>query len=264
MSDINRLKESLERLGAEPAGLGGGVRRIPTKTAIDGIAGVLREIDATVLGRNLLFTNSLDEQVGLTVSGRRIQRVHSLAPPELAKAYESLTEHRFAGADEPESEPLFELLVHLVSGGAEVSVRSERVAADESGPDVGASTDGLAAAWGLDPDAEDDPDEGDPPLSAFLDGCEEFLAAAVLLEDGDLVESLGDDTDVAQLMGYAEHCAALTVVKSIEEGEPFLFAMRRDDDERGAVIFAGEDSELLVLVTSGANLSLILSLWQDR
>ncbi|MGB8621588.1 MAG: hypothetical protein WCD16_02105 [Paracoccaceae bacterium] len=261
MKDGRKLKEKLDRLGGATDVAAGRSRTLSAADPDGLIAAILREIDDTMLGRELDFRNERGELIGLDVSGRRLLRVRAVSPDALGS--------RFGGyIDVPVSDPgdkavrsLLDVLKVFADGTRTISVEPRKLSRRPKNSETGCAAEGLSAAWSLALSSSVNAAPGDP-IEAFLVSCKD-LATSWIMIDGDKTADLhGDQARVRHLVAIAAEGIDLPPCSDGSGAIANCIIFRGADNNHEALLYA-EDSDLALIMTfPNAHLARIMSLWQ--
>ncbi len=139
MSSTGRLKSTLAKLAASPGEVTDGARRIAAEDVRDRIAGILDEIDETVLARDILVRNASGAFLSITARNRRLICLNPPACDDFA-AQSDLFDLDAATFDDGQRGRLLGLLGTLCGTSSALSVT-------KAGAARGCATDiGLTAA----------------------------------------------------------------------------------------------------------------------
>ena len=147
------------------------------------LAAVLQVIDDTMLPRKLVFAAG-EAKVACVAAGRRLTSlVETSGNLQLAPGLQGKILSRDDGAALDHMASLFQ---SLLKTGQALTVTRSQAKGQDGQSDKGINASGLAQAWGVDLDAE--------PLSPammFLSELSDKVSGGLLIEDGDVIETVG-------------------------------------------------------------------------
>ncbi len=185
---MTALTEKLSALAAEDDVFVAGARVIAQDGGQVALAAILREIDATILERTLVFGIG-DVSASLIVAGRRLKGLLSVSGSSDAAIGQSLSR------EEPKIlQAAGDLMTSLCDKASRVTVRAEPIQPFSKGGDAGISAKGLAELWNVDLNARPL-----PPIARFLAANASVLGGHLLISGADIVESAGE-TEALQLI----------------------------------------------------------------
>lgn len=269
MSDAKRLKDKLGLLAGAENRIGPAGRALPA--AEDARQPLLAEIDETILGRKLVFTNEAGDVLELEVSGRRLLRVVSAPEGCVSEARRQDLLTPLAADDDDQLGLVSACIGAFVRGSRSLSVAAAPL---ERRPDpsvAGRTAEAFAAAMGIDlyaarpAEAAPPASEADPAPPAQVaapqpagDAVEDFLvlvrpralAIARIAPDGTFtsegapdqakaLEHLAEGGDAALAAQLVTAGAPCLLLRTAEAGAPFLFYGMRND-VRLAILCPGE------------------------
>lgn len=253
MSDLNALAQKISALTAKDTVFDAGARVISQGGSPAPLAGILAEIDDTVLERNLEFTAD-NKTLNLIVAGRRLRGVLA-APADQAQDVIGKTISR----EDPDLLLAVSDLISSICGTAErITVRSLAPQPFGTGGERGISAQGLAEIWKL---ATDDAPKD--PMARFLDANKTAIAALLHVRDGEIIATVGDfdtlqtiwDTQVAAFQ--ATHNKML----SAEDG-PQLICLEGALADGTAAALALADDHVVLIAYQNNHLGALHRTWQ--
>lgn len=262
MSGLDDLRAVLRRVasgGVAPA------REHALSGAADGLAVLVRQIDATVLGRELAFEFEGRGRLVCEASGRRLLRLVPPLPEGLGAEAEALAGTPLSGAEEDHLDALVALLPRLAEGAGSLRVSSApRGEGGETG-ETGISAARLAEALGVAGALAPRPAGGDP-LAALAEGLGDHLIAAFRTSEAEVSVLRGEGARIEALTGWGE--AALD--RLLGDGTPLaaelegggLILLGLPESAGGHLVVAGQGGDLLVALVDGAGLAPAMRLWQ--
>ncbi|MEM9786659.1 MAG: hypothetical protein AAF801_09175 [Pseudomonadota bacterium] len=253
MSDMTALTEKLSALAAEDEVFVGGARIIAQDGGAVALAAILREIDATVLERTLVFGIG-DVSASLIVAGRRLKGLLSVSDSADAAIGQSLSR------EEPDVlQAAGALMTALCDKASRVTVRSAPIQPFGKGGDAGISATGLAELWSVDLNARPL-----PPIARFLSANAESLGGYLLITGGDVTESAGE-TEALKLI-WDEQVLALrknqkAIVKKQSGAQMMCFDGAMGAGTAVAVAIAGDDACICAFASD--QLAALTASWQS-
>lgn len=194
-NDPNSLDDKLARLAGDEDIRADGSRVIASGP--DGLAAVLTEIDDTVLTAALTFAVA-EHELTLIAGSRRLLDIEA-ASDNLGLS-KDLMGRALAPEDGLAIDAICEGLDRFCAADGEVTVRSAPADRPGTEADGGISVQILSEALGLSaPDLE-----GDTPFEKFVTGTVDHVDALIVLEDGVVARTDGDDEIVATLTSVLE------------------------------------------------------------
>ncbi|MFC2968010.1 hypothetical protein [Acidimangrovimonas pyrenivorans] len=249
------MKDKLGQLRGRTAAERDGGRLLDLAGPGDGTAAILREIDETVLGRELDFTNDAGAVLGLDVSGRRLLRVRSV--PDAAFA--ALAGQALSGTRDETAATLHGLIERFAGTSAALTVTARKLARrPQVGEELGCAPAALAEAWQVSLTA--------PPRGGGLDG---FLATAAPLSrawfvlDGDeITDQAGDDALLQRLYAAAEAGIPLPEPEGGDAEAPVCLIQRGPDPDAPAVLFGAAGARSLLMLFPPDRLRALRLAWR--
>jgi hypothetical protein len=256
-----RLSAMVAKFGGEPE------RRSPHGRVLTAaepqglIEAVLEEIDETVLARELQFRNGRGEEVRLEVSGRRLLRVASVTPKELADTGGAAIGAMISDADGAASRGLAEVLWTMATDSPSFAVVSRKLSCRPDPAETGCSPEALRASWKR---LDARPERARPPTIAdLITRVSPYTIAFIRLEGGTVVQKQGEHQLLCQLVQLAridapgarrfppgrgtENCVLLTA--AIGGGDAILYV--RDDRQVLLLMFPSRSTAALISHWSG-------------
>jgi len=266
VNDINRLKSKLEKLGAEESGALSDGRVFEVANLDEVMTVMLREIDETLLGRELEFRNDRGDMVGLEVSGRRLLRVNKVLPERLATSFKSLLKVTTFDSLGPEIDDMARLLDAFSEETKNLTVTSQSLSRAMGSSEVGCSPDSLAQAWSLDP-VEAIEENEDSAVASFLDSCREFVSAWIQLKEGAITRQSGNEAMIKRLVSLANDGFSIPDIglkqtsDSVESKR--CIVLRAPSLEQQSVLFAENENRAALVLFPAKNLSQVISKWHS-
>ncbi|PWE31392.1 hypothetical protein DDZ14_12825 [Maritimibacter sp. 55A14] len=260
MRDVRKLKDKLDRLAAaETPAAASGRRDLAGEGPQELLAAILREIDDTLLGRELDFHNDRGEMLGLDVSGRRLLRVRAVAPETLQETFSEHLDQPISELRDPAAVALRELLQVFLDGVRTVTVEPRKLSRRPRESQLGCSADALATAWDASLIGEDPaPALPDGPVGTFLASAGDLALAWIALSGEEIAGRGGDGNHAERLAALAEGGFALP---GKPRGDGCI--LLSGNDETGASLLYGAAGEARVaLIFPSENLARITALWQ--
>lgn len=193
MSEFARLEEKLEKLRQRERAPGE-ARKLRGSDAETILAGIVTEIDETILPRKLTFSLDGDAKISLAVANRRLQALLSPAPKGLDA---ELADQELPDADDPRIAALASGLRAVLSGVENVTISSSRPK-QQYPSDVGVPASQLERAWGI-KTVISAPTAPQDVLRDFLQGIGEDAIAWLRIEGETVADQGGDASELAQL-----------------------------------------------------------------
>lgn len=240
VSDLNVLAQKIAALAAVDEVFEAGARVVSRAGQPAPVAAILREIDDTILERNLEFAAG-ENTVNLIISGRRLRGVLSASPTP--KDASSVIGHMLS-RDEPDVlSATCELLHTLFDLQTEVTVKSLPPEPFGKGGDRGISARSLAEIWQIDLD-----ETPQPPMVRFLAANVGAISAMLHVSDGETVANSGDSDALetiwdTQVLAFQKSQKAY---RTADDG-PQLICLEGAlaDDTAAAFALAGDDVALI-------------------
>ena len=157
---------------------------------------IVQEIDETILARELVFSNDRQEQITLEVSGRRLLRITSIPQLHAASSFNALVDRQISNPDGSEIDTIADLLAVFVEHSAALRVKARPLQLRHGQPDLGCSSEVLAAAC-----ARRSGSLAQESLEDFCAASAEFAIAWVELREGTVVKAAGDP-EIARKLTY--------------------------------------------------------------
>lgn len=251
MSDFARLEEKLSKLRQRERAPGEG-RKLRGGGVEALMAGIVTEIDETILPRRLTFTLSNGSAVHLSVANRRLQAIMAPAPDGIDAA---IVDQELPDADDPKVAALGVGLRAVLEGAESLaisSVRPKRLFAS----DVGVPIAQLERAWGIEV-SEAEPADPSEVLGDFLKKITGDAIAWLRIE-GEAVTDQGGDANAAAKLG--ENAAVFL------DGyfSKFENAFPEPAISCGTVISPGPDHSAALFFIEFAELSAVISATPDN
>lgn len=198
MNDRQNLEKKLSRLADVDDVYENGRRIISDGENIDILSAVLQEIDETVLHRKLTFFAGPNQEISLSVKGRRLLGVNHITPVTLIPAGSDLL-GRSLSEDDAE---LIEVLAKVMAGFAYISQKLTVDVTETDGThdysSMGVAVKTLAASWS----AHKIP-EPTSALGRFLHACGIGQLSFILIADDTIIEDAGAADHIVQLKDHA-------------------------------------------------------------
>lgn len=263
MNGLDDLRAVLRRVASEgvaPAG------EHALSAPEDALAVIVRQIDATVLGRVIAFDFEGRGRLLCEASGRRLLRLVPPVPDGLGPEAEALAGTPLSGAEEDHLEALAALLSDLAAGASRLRVSSApRGDGTETG-ETGISAARLAEALGVGTALAPKPAGGDA-LAALVEGLEAHLRAAFRASGAQITVLKGDGALIETLTGWSE-----TALEGLVGGETPPAAELREEGlllfglpapAGGHLAVAGQSGDMLIALLDDAGLAPAMRLWQS-
>lgn len=182
MSELNALAKKLAELASDNAVFDAGARVISETGEPAPIAAILREIDDTVLERNLEFRTA-DATINLIASGRRLRGILRVVPDTQSGAIgQSLAR------EEPAVVQAAYDLLHKMCGNTDhLTVRHLAPEPFGQSGERGISAQGLSELWNTDMDAAPK-----PPMERFLAANASGFSSLLHIRQGEVVATAGE------------------------------------------------------------------------
>jgi hypothetical protein len=240
VKETERLKAKLARLVAETGDSDALANRTLEADDSGGLlSAIVREIDETILGRELAISNDRQERITLEVSGRRLLRITAIPQAPYAADFAALVDRQISDPDRSEVGTIADLLAMFVDGSAALRVTTRPLQARPGKPDLGCSSEVLAAAC-----ARRGGSGSRANLDDFRTACAEFAIAWVQLREGDVVDAAGSPEIARRLADLAQsrdqwsddlpagasghNPVRCTILSGADEGSDILVAVQGD------------------------------------
>ena len=251
MNDDDRLKDKLGKL-AEPLGQSPAPQReiFPGVDATP-LAAILREIDETILAREITFQTPGGKELVLAAANRHLMQLLRLGGAG-APAIAGLDEQTLVEGDDALLANLHRALTYLGEDATGVSVSAQPLARTISPGEVGLSAEMLAARWQIALYGAQVP--ADPGLAKrFLGACAEFTIASLLFDSNDARQEAGPTEARSGLAAHADMDTEATpprIAACFAAGQAphYLVALGESEgDTRVVRVFAGATRAYLLL-----------------
>lgn len=190
LSDFARLEDKLAKLRQRERIAGEG-RRLRGATPEALLAGVVTEIDETILPRRLSFSVEDGVTVHLAVANRRLQAMVSPAPGLTGIDVAAVADQPLADAEDTNARAVKDVLLAAFADAKPVSIQSARPAAEVFASDIGIPSNILARAWGVSDTPDEAPSAG-ALVSGFLSELKDDAVAWLRIEGEDVTDQGGD------------------------------------------------------------------------
>ena len=238
MKETERLKAKLAKLVEESGDSDAMAGRTLAPADPGGLLfAIVQEIDETILARELVFSNDRQEQITLEVSGRRLLRITSIPQLHTASSFNALVDRQISDPDGSEIDTITELLAVFVEHTATLRVKTRPLQLRHGQPDLGCSSEVLAAAC-----ARRSGSLSQESLEDFCAASAEFAIAWVQLREGTVVKAAGDP-EIARKLTY--------LAQSHDPWPPVDWHLRgKESAAKGCTVLCGSDdgSDILVAV----------------
>ncbi len=214
VSDEERLFAQLRKLAGPPESRARAGRRLEISAPGGALRAVLREIDETVLPRELDFVTDRGRRFRLEVANRRLFRLREMAPPALAAAAEEVLERPLSAAEPALLEALGRALEAALADAESLFVAASRDSGSLPAGVAGCASETLAAVWGISL-ATPAPGIDSDLIDRFVESCAPMASGTVVI----------DRLGVAQKIGRAE---ALDELERLACAEPDFLRRRLD------------------------------------
>lgn len=250
MDDFSRLEAKLARLRQRASAPG--EQRVLRGAPERLLAGVVSEIDETILPREISFTHE-GTSFSIAVANRRLQ----------ALVFVSLSQ---GGADElvgkaiPDAEDaalgqLRGVLIGVLGAGEVWSITSRRQSGNGFPSEIGVPSGPLARAWHVDPAGAGRANPA-AALADYLGGLEARATAWLLIEGEEVKGQFGPDEVVAQLGNKAA-----VFLDGYFSKKDMLF---QGETGPSGLVFAGEaDGSAVLFVDCDASMAFVMSTTKD-
>ncbi|MBS9718130.1 hypothetical protein ACFFUT_12710 [Pseudohalocynthiibacter aestuariivivens] len=266
MNDINRLKSKLEKLGAEEFGAKSDGHVFKVSNLDEVMTVMLREIDETLLGRELEFRNDRGDMIGLEVSGRRLLCVSKVLPERLATSFKSLLKVATFDAHGPEIDDMARLLDAFSEEATKLKVTSHGLSRAMGSSEVGCSPDSLAQAWSLDA-VETTEENEESAVASFLASCRDIASAWIQLKEGSVTRKSGDEALIERLVSLASDGFSIPDIGLKQGGNSAeakrCIVLRSPSLEQHSVLFAENENRAALVLFPAENLSQVISKWHS-
>jgi hypothetical protein len=240
MKDIERLSEAVVKLGAKPEPRAGHGRVLNAVNPQGLLEAVLSEIEETILGRQLWLRNARGEEVRLEVSGRRLLRMSSVAPKELAGTSEALIGASIIDAHGPASCAVAEVLSAMAKDSSSIAIVSSKLPRCPDSAETGCSTEALRASWTRRKVsfARSNP----APVADLVARIATYSNAFVLLANGRLIRQEG----VRDLIRHLIHLSRIETLQAGRfpsgGGSKSLVVISAATCEEGTILYARDEN----------------------
>lgn len=253
MSDLDALAQKISALTAKDTVFEAGARVISQGGSPAPLAGILAEIDDTVLERNLEFTAD-NQTLNLIVAGRRLRGVLAASSGQ--------AEHvvgKIVSREDPDLLlAVSDLIASLCGTAQRVTVRSFAPEPFGKTGERGISAQGLAEIWR--PSVADVPKD---PMARFLGANKSTIAALLHVRNGEIIATVGNfdtlqtiwDTQVADFQ--ATHGKLLNA----EDGPQLICLEGALADGTAAALALAEDDVVLIAYPDD-HMGALLRSWQ--
>ncbi len=247
MKDTRRLKDKIDKLGAQSSGPNVKGRNIITEDGIMGLAAVLREIDETILPRKLVFETA-DGTISIVASNRRMISVDAVTGDSFA-SLSGIVGLSLTRPDVADLGRLRDSLTDALGQALEIWVKSQSLGREPPNFADGTTAAALGSAWGIDFSAgsSDAPSPVDP-IASFLGAMSGVTTAWLHIEAGAPKDTSGPANLVAKLRDFSDTADMADLdVQAGDDGSRFI-----------AIGRAPDDGDALVIVTHKANTAFVL------
>lgn len=260
MSEFDRLKARLRRAATDGRILSD---RQDYESPVEGVARLLDEIDATVIGRRLRVDFADGSRLAGIVSGRRLMRLDAPAPAGLAADQAALFGR--GGLATEDAAEVAGLLAALCGRGPSFILAKTAPGETIDPTQAGVSASAIAAALGLE---EHEAPQQDTGLEAFLASVGERVVAAALIEE-DEIALVGCDEEAPEaafLLDWAAHLGErlltpdFALFAALETSGLLVFAGDAGSDRH--LVVAGRNGRFLLAMLTGADSAATLGTWR--
>lgn len=260
MTDDKALRHKLDQLGATTIEATDNARVLSAVTPESALVAVLQEIDTTVLGRRLEFTNEADAGLSIDVAGRRILRVAGLKPETYASEFADLVGTALEDSDSVEVDLFLQALQVLAEDTAELFVTASPLPRGQGGG-LGCSAATLADAWDLELYAEaDTAPNSDNPIDRLMALCGPAATALVLFEDG-LPAKQDGTKDAAMALANLAMDGISALHQTTEVEQPPCLLLTNPANPAEVLLWAGDDARSVLMVLPSDQRAQAIKAW---
>lgn len=202
MNDTERIKARLASLAAPPT-QPPQARRLLSPPGRAGLLGaVLREIDETVLPRQIRFVTDRGSFFVLELANRRLFRLREMGGSTLPGGRGGPVDQPLSETDRPALEALGELLRAALAGAERLWVAESTPADDLDLAALGCASEALARLWQLDLEPRRGAIDSDL-LDRFVAECAALSRGAIVIDTAGVAQKHGDADTLARLDALA-------------------------------------------------------------
>jgi hypothetical protein len=253
MTGKHRLDPHLNVLKTPSQFAADGARIIASQAGTQQVAGVVHEINQTILGRTLTFSSSAGGKLVLDVLGRRILRLGDA---------ENVLHQAIIGTDH--THDIAQIVRDFAAPMTEIRVIVAPLVSSDTGLDIGLHVAGLAAQLNVD---LSNPPSQEPPsfLAKVLASLDQQFIGWILREVGGADQSLGPDETVSQLReilddNLDDYAAQLASIEP-DIQMPAMLVVGPKISTEYATIFARADGQFLYGILNVASANDLQQAW---
>ncbi len=266
MADERRLQDKLRSFASDEADSGRDGRPLAPLENGGHMGAVLREIDETILARELSFTTDAGLTMVVLAANRRLMTVKHMPDRVLSDIGDALTGVRLNEEDEAVKTVLRDAMEKTLADAQSVRVKSRRAQQVADASEIGLSAAGLAVKWGYDIYPLAPPDLA-RTLTRFLDEAQKIADCLVVERGGDGSDRHADNARSATLQERltADLGASIDLLDKCFEGNggaPYLAQTPESMDGATLFLLSGPQLRGAILVPP-ENRHRLLSCWNE-
>lgn len=255
MSSVSDLKQKLTSLSRQSDRFEDGARIVSKAGLPTPLQAILKEIDETVLGRDVTFDFGNSGSITLVVTGRRLLGVRAIDGLAMPGIVEQIVGNSISGDDDPTLRALKGVLLQLDLLSATIATTSVASEVFGNQSDAGITVEKLATGLSV-----EYPFTMPSKLQQFASLVEPSIIASIFSStDGEQIEN-GDDEPVEWIEANWD---MLTGTFAGDAPRPRIATIGQNSGENRFACVAADAESVLVLLHSPDQIGRILSRWHQ-
>lgn len=260
MKDTRRLAARIRKLATSENTTPEG-REVAPGSDGTSLAAILREIDETVLPRQLTFHRG-EASLVVSAGNRRLISVDAADGPAASGTRDGVLGRSLTQPDVALLGRLRDALISALPGDAPIFVRTARPPDGAGDFAAGTTAAALASAWGVDLGSISEDAAPPAAIDDFLGTVPSQSRAWLRLDAGSVAGQGGDEAAAARLRAFADSAdmAELDMVPDAK-GSRFI-AIGRAPDDGDCLVFVSDKAEAALLMISAEALDTVKANWR--